>query len=319
MRFLMVDKIFELERGKHVRGVKNISWDDYFLEEVFPDIPVFSSIVATECMAQLISWMVQEARDFTVKPVITIVDAYRCTSHIMPGDQLELEGEIESFSEESVLAHGRALINGMPVIEIEHGVGFLYPLEELDPPERARRQFENIYDEGATINRTAARGPDRLMREKIMVVPKKWYDKVLDIQPPDRITCIKNVTATADYFNDHFPLKPVLPGVLILEALISTARTLVKHVLKEKGLGNRQPVLSRAQKVKFRSFIVPGDQLVMEGKLLEFCDDNSRVTVKGMLAGKMVASIKMDLLHCDEQLYRQTFFSADPASEGMTA
>jgi len=308
MRFLMVDKICELERGKRARGVKNISWDDYFLEEIFPDIPVFSSVVATECIAQLLSWMIQEARNFTVKPVITIVDSYHCTGHIMPGDQLEIEGELESFSEESVLGHGKALVNGVPVIEIEHGVGFLYPLAELDPPERARRQFENIFVEGFHINRTATRSPDQFVREKSSVAPKKWFDRIVDNQSAGSIMCIKNVTGTADYLNDHFPLKPVLPGVLILEALISTARTLVKRLLDEKGLGNKEPVLSGAQKIKFRSFIVPGDQLVMEGKLLEFCDDKSRVIVKGLLGGKMAASIKLDLLHCDEQLYWQTFF-----------
>ena len=150
-------------------GIKNISWDNDFLEETFPGITIFSPVIAVEAAAQLVSWIVVEAKEFTVKPVIIMADAYHCSCHILPGDQLELHGEIESFSEESALAHGSISINGKNVIEIQHAVCYFYPLDELNPPEQARQQFKNLYVEGSLPPQPSTSQQTFHMREHIPV------------------------------------------------------------------------------------------------------------------------------------------------------
>ena len=305
MRFLMVDRICDLESGKRARGIKNISWGDDFLEEIFPDIPVFSPIIATEAAAQLVSWIIIEASDFTVKPVITVVDSYVCNEHFMPGDQLELEGEIESFSEKSALAHSRILLSGKPVIEIKHAVCYLYQLSELDPPERARIQFENLYAEGYPLPCKSFLPRSRLMREKIPINKKRWVDRILDCEEPERILGIKNVTATEDYFNDHFPLKPILPGVMILESLIGLSGILVERLLAERGFADRKPVLKHSKKIKFRKFVQPGDQLLIDAKLTDFTPWKSSVKAKSTVNEKTAATISIEFEHLDLEEYRK--------------
>ncbi len=105
---------------------------------------------------------------------------------------------------------------------------------------------------------------------------------------------IKNVTATDDCFNDHFPLKPVLPGVAIMEAQHSLARELALRQLAERGLTESFPVLCRAEKVKFRLFIQPGDQMVVEATVKSFSDGQCSVATRVTVGGKNAASV---LLH----------------------
>ncbi len=96
--------------GQAPAASKTFPGIDEFLDEYVPGVPVFSPVLLTESVAQLISWAIIEAKDFTVKPVITILDSYVCTGHPRPGDQLELAGAIESLSPESALAHGTILL-----------------------------------------------------------------------------------------------------------------------------------------------------------------------------------------------------------------
>jgi len=307
MRFLMVDRICELERGKRARGIKNISWDDDFLEEIFPDIPVFSPIIATEAAAQLVSWIIIEAKDFTVKPVITVVDSYICNGHIMPGDQLELEGEIESLSEESALAHSRILLNGKPVIELKHAVCYLYPLSELDTPEKTRIQFKNLYTKGYPLPHKTPLPQSRLMREKIPINKRRWVDRIIDYEEHERIMGIKNVTATEDYFNDHFPLKPILPGVMILESLIGLSGILVERLLADQGFTDRKPLLKHSKKIKFRRFVQPGDQLVIDAKLIDFTPKISSIKAKATVNEKTAATISIEFEHLDREEYKKNY------------
>jgi len=306
MRFLMVDKICALEKGRCARGIKNISWNDYFLEEIFPGVPAYSPVVAVEAVAQLVSWIIVEARDFTVKPVIALTDSYRCSGRIIPGDQLELEGEIESLGDDSALAHGTIYINGSPVIELRHAVCYLYPLHELDPPEMMRRQFENLYDEGYPLPRDSSYGRQMIPRESIPVAKKLWIDRVLE-SGPDTMRGVKNVTATAGYFNDHFSLKPVFPGALMFESMVSLGRMLAEQCLESRGLGNKKPVLSHCSKIKFRKFVHPGDRFVVEASVSQLDQGKSSLKVRATVLDKTAATAVINFLHFNKQEYIETF------------
>ncbi|MEI6127037.1 MAG: hypothetical protein WCQ99_10855 [Pseudomonadota bacterium] len=308
MRFLMIDRICELDRGKSARGIRNVSWDDAFLEEIFPGMPVASSILISEAVAQLVSWIIVEAKDFTVKPLITVVDSYTCTGHIQPGDQLEVTGSVESFSDEGALAHGKMLLNGKPVVAFNHAVCYFYPLSELDLPERARMQFKNLYAPGCSLPR-AIKPQRSLMREDVPLSKRAWLDRIVDDGQPERMVAFKNVTATEDYFNDHFPLKPILPGVIIIKCMASLSRTLLERMLAAQGLAELKPVLTKCEKVKIRKFVQPGDQLVIEAALLHFAPHKSVLSVKTTVQGKNVSAGTLEFEHISKEDYRNKYLS----------
>ncbi len=309
MRFLFVDRICELDKEKQVRAIKNIGWETNFLEEVFPGLPVFSPVVITEAAAQALSWLIVEARGFTVKPLITVLDSYVCHKHVQPGDQIEMEGVVESFQHESALASARVLINKTPVIEINHGVCYLYPLAELEDPKNARMQFQNLCEKVAAIAPASSTRTPLLTHGEPLTQKQPVIDRILEYEEGRHIVGIKNITMTADYFNDHFPLKPLLPGVIIMDALIRCARILIDRTLTARDLDSKKAILSRSQKVKFRKFVQPGDQLLLHVKLQDFQSRRSTVTAKALVQDKVVASLSAEFSHLDRDEYINAFLS----------
>lgn len=91
--------------------------------------------------------------------------------------------------------------------------------------------------------------------------PLLLVDKILELEPGKRIVGLKNVTANEEYFNGHFPDYPVMPGVLIIEALAQTGAVGVLTLDEYKG---KLVLFAGIDNVKFRKQVVPGDQLRLE-------------------------------------------------------
>ena len=95
-------------------------------------------------------------------------------------------------------------------------------------------------------------------------------DTVLE-QSPDRIVAIKQVSLTEEYLADHFPTFPVLPGVLMVEAMVQAAR----HMLADRG--DPRLVLGEVRGLKFGSFVRPGEALLVEVTLKSDTGDGEYV------------------------------------------
>lgn len=309
MRFIMVDKIVELEKAQRARGIKNISWDSDFLYQYFPDITVFSPVILAESVAQLVSWIIIESADFTVRPVITVVDSYQSSGHAVPGDSLELVGTLSDINEQSALAEAFVLNNGKEILRISHAVAYLYPITELEDPEKTRIQFRNLYDPDydVTAHRTYP-SSNNIQRENIVLRERTWIDRVLEPAETTRLAGIKNISATSDFFNDHFPLKPVFPGVMIMEAMISLSGMLAKTLLADQGIRRKKPVVKRCNKIKFRKFILPGDQLFVETEVKELSEGASLFNAKIRVGEKPAASASVEFVHLDREQYLESYF-----------
>ena len=105
---------------------------------------------------------------------------------------------------------------------------------------------------------------DRI-REIMELLPHRYrfllVDRIVEYDPEKRIVGIKNVTINEPFFQGHFPGHPIMPGVLIVEALAQTGGILA---LKAMGGGRRIAYFTGIDNVKFRRPVVPGDQLRLE-------------------------------------------------------
>ncbi len=136
---------------------------------------------------------------------------------------------------------------------------------------------------------------------------RSWIDRIIETGEPGRLKAVKNVTNTDDCFRDHFPLKPVLPGVAVWEAQSSLARELVRRELARRGIDGACPVLCRADKVKFRRFIEPGDQLLVEASLKSFSPGRCEVAANVTAGGKNVAASLLSFASPDRDAYLHTY------------
>ena len=93
-------------------------------------------------------------------------------------------------------------------------------------------------------------------------------DRILEMEPRKRVIGLKNVTMNEPFFQGHFPGTPIMPGVLILEAMAQTSGVLAISSL-ERGEEGALMYFMGLDQVKFRKMVVPGDQLIMELEVLK--------------------------------------------------
>ena len=98
--------------------------------------------------------------------------------------------------------------------------------------------------------------------------PFLLVDRVLDYTPGDTIKAIKNVTMNEEFFKGHFPGHPVMPGVLIIEAMAQAAALLTFKTENIEPRGHVVTYFIGIDKARFRNPVFPGDQLILEAKLL---------------------------------------------------
>lgn len=130
--------------------------------------------------------------------------------------------------------------------------------------------------------------------------PFLLLDKVLELLPGDKIIAIKNVTANEPFFAGHFPQQPIMPGVLMIEALAQAGAVLAAHP------GNGVPVipegaahfLAGIDNARFKIVVMPGDQLRLEVRLINIkktiCKMHGEASVNGQLACsvELISAIK---------------------------
>jgi len=125
--------------------------------------------------------------------------------------------------------------------------------------------------------------------------PFLLVDRVLEIKPGKSIVAIKNVTANESFFEGHFPLIKIMPGVLMVEAVAQAGGILLFHTLPEPE--KKLVVLSKIDNAKFRRIVVPGDQLRLEAEIIKlkgrFCHVRGKALVDKEIAceGDIIASI----------------------------
>ncbi len=122
------------------------------------------------------------------------------------------------------------------------------------------------------------------------VLPHRYpfllVDRIVEIEEGKRIVGVKNVTINENFFQGHFPSRPVMPGVLVVEAMAQTAGVLM--LKKEENLGKLAYLLS-IDKVKLRRTVVPGDQLRLEAEVERLGVKVGRVKTKALVEGRVVA------------------------------
>ena len=121
----------------------------------------------------------------------------------------------------------------------------------------------------------------------------RMIDRIDEIVPGTSAVGWKGVTLAEDYFEDHFPKFPVVPGVILIEALAQLSGKLIElSVWEEKGLWPF-PVLSMVRNAKFRRFIKPGESIKLEVKLTEIREESALTKCRAIVDGKTTTDVEL--------------------------
>jgi 3-hydroxyacyl-[acyl-carrier-protein] dehydratase len=122
--------------------------------------------------------------------------------------------------------------------------------------------------------------------------PFLLVDRIIDVVAGEKLTAIKNVTFNEPHFQGHFPDNPVMPGVLILEAMAQAGALFAAHT-DPASMENRLVYFMTIDKVRFRKPVVPGDQLRLEMVLAKRRRDIWRFVGKAYVGDDLVAEAEL--------------------------
>jgi beta-hydroxyacyl-ACP dehydratase FabZ len=126
--------------------------------------------------------------------------------------------------------------------------------------------------------------------------PFLLVDRILEFEPGVRIVGLKNVSVNEPFFQGHFPGKPIMPGVLMVEAMAQVGGVLVYKSGNQDGIVYFMSI----EKAKFRKPVVPGDQLRMEVDIIQSRGKIFKCKGKATVDGKVVCEAEFMAMTADE-------------------
>ena len=117
-------------------------------------------------------------------------------------------------------------------------------------------------------------------------------DRIVELEPGVKITAVKALTMAEEYLADHFPQFPVMPGVLMLEALTQASAWLIRAT---EDFSHSMVVLKEAANVKYAQFCEPGQTLTVHAEIIKSTDNETKLKARGMIDGRVTVGGRLVL------------------------
>lgn len=129
------------------------------------------------------------------------------------------------------------------------------------------------------------------INEIMQIIPHRYplllIDRIIEITAGKSIIGIKNVTSNEPQFTGHFPEKPIMPGVLIIEAMAQVSAVLVAKSMS--SISNKEVLFMSINETKFRKIVTPGDQLIIKSEMMQNRGPVWKFKAKSEVEGEVVA------------------------------
>ncbi|TMQ35830.1 MAG: beta-hydroxyacyl-ACP dehydratase [Planctomycetota bacterium] len=130
-----------------------------------------------------------------------------------------------------------------------------------------------------------------------------WIDRFLEFKKGKFARALKNLSVAEDFFADHFPGYPIMPGALILEGLAQTGGILVGEVNDFR----ENVVLAKIPSARFYRDALAGEQLIYEAELLHMRPEGAAVQGRATIAGELLVEAEIFFAHLDQSRSQQLF------------
>lgn len=117
-------------------------------------------------------------------------------------------------------------------------------------------------------------------------------DRITQLEPGVKITAVKRLRPDEEYLEDHFPRFPVMPGVLMLEAMYQAGAWLVRQ---SEGFAHSVVILKEARNIKYADFVTPGKELVVTAEILKQDDATTTLKTQGTINGNVAVNGRLIL------------------------
>jgi 3-hydroxyacyl-[acyl-carrier-protein] dehydratase len=142
---------------------------------------------------------------------------------------------------------------------------------------------------------TTATNPDWDVRWVMSVLPHRYpmllIDRVLEMEPKKRILALKNFTINEEFFAGHFPDHPVVPGVLLVEAMAQAGGILLMH--DDPDRERKLLLFMSIERARFRKPVVPGDQVRFEAEVIRLKANHCKLRARALVDGNLHAEAEL--------------------------
>jgi 3-hydroxymyristoyl/3-hydroxydecanoyl-(acyl carrier protein) dehydratase len=267
--FSFVDRITTIEPGVRARGTFAVPGD----------LTAFPACLVAEAVGQLAAWVAMAKVDFRGRPVAALATETIFHGDVAPGSRLELAVDVESCDDEAVAYGGVACVDGTQVIELKHCLGPMLPVQDFDAPEELRERFRLLCAEGAPGGRFRGVATPEL--------------SALEGEAGRSARAMLRIPTVAPFFADHFPRRPVFPATLLLDSQIRLALDLARAAIGPAAGALLVP--RRMTNVKMRSFIAPGQAVVLGAELAATNDIHGALRLSAAVDGRTVATARLNV------------------------
>ncbi|MCH7574551.1 MAG: bifunctional UDP-3-O-[3-hydroxymyristoyl] N-acetylglucosamine deacetylase/3-hydroxyacyl-ACP dehydratase [Candidatus Marinimicrobia bacterium] len=233
----------------------------------------------------------------TAEEMLKMRKIYNITGDISPGENGILKGQELRFENEAVRHKVLDLIGdlallGMPIQGhvVATRSGHKSNIELV-------RKLRKVYGKRfkSQNGQAANAGPTFDIKSILDALPHRYpmllIDRVLEVDPGKRVRALKNVSINEPHFQGHFPGQPVMPGVLILEAMAQAGGFLLLN--EQINPATKLVYFSAIDKARFRQAVRPGDQLILEVELLRIRLSTAKMAGRAFVDGKLVAEAEL--------------------------
>jgi 3-hydroxymyristoyl/3-hydroxydecanoyl-(acyl carrier protein) dehydratase len=239
----------------------------------------FPQALAAEAIGQLAAWQAMAMLDFQYRPVAALAGETRYHCKITAGELMSLAVNINSCDRDSISYSGEARSGDRLILKLNNCSGAMLPQEEFDDPELVAEEFHTLRSGGAQPCRLA---------EVPQVMPGE-----AELKSDGTIESVLVVPERADFFQDHFPRKPVLPATLLMQALSSMLVDGLDRAHSDDPTARLR--LEAMRQVKVRSWIHPGDHVSLKAEGWDPALSVSKVKLSAHANGRRVASAVADV------------------------
>ena len=279
-----LEVIYDFEAPSPV-GRQTVSFrlgDDDFVQNLAPARTFVWENEATELQARGLGKHLTPKELLVISPTGPVDNSFRFADECCRHKVLDLIGDL--------FLVGRPIRGRIVAYKSGHHLNHLLARKLLEQEESAQRQ--NL------VHRDAEMDIRRIQRILPHRYPMLLVDRVLEIVGDTKAIGIKNVTFNDLFFQGHYPGTPIMPGVLIVEAMAQLGGLLLSRKLEHTG---KLAILLSMDKVKMRHPVVPGDQLLLEAVAVRVKSRTGHVRCKAFVEDKMACEADIKFMLVDAE------------------
>jgi len=307
MRARLIDRITNLEPGKHIEAVKRLSSAERYLDDHFPRFPIMPGVLMLETMYQAAYWLIRKSEEFAHSAlVLKEARNIKFIGFVKPEQDLVVTVDIKKRDGDRTTLMARGTVDGEVVVSARlvveaFNLAQRYPLRadvENYMRRMVRQQFARV--EAGTPEDPPLAG---------LSVRWMWIDRFTEFVRGERCEVLKNISLTEEPLSDYLPGFPFLPNSLIIEGLAWAGGILVND---QRGFEERM-VLAKVNKAVFHRPALPGDQLRYSAVIEGVQSEGAFVSCTSHVGDELQAEVDLFLGHLGDRFEEVKGDLVDPA------